>query len=128
MLDRKMEKLKGISEEKAQKLKLEYKSRLEFLYKLFNEKPFQMPSGKQGRNRISAGLYEASIVAIDKLWKFREKILADQENVISRLEMATNNEVERSIIVGRRSVKGRESAVQAVQDRINLVKNILLPK
>ena len=71
---------------------------------------------------------KASMVAIDKLWKSKDKILADQENVIIRLEDASNNEEQRSIIVGRRSVKGRESAVQAVQDRINLVKRLLLPK
>ena len=59
MLDRKMEKLKNISKEKAEQLKVEYKSRLEFLFTLFNKVPFKIPSGKSGRIRVSAGLYES---------------------------------------------------------------------
>ena len=127
MLDRKMERLKHISKDKAEQLKIEYRSRIDFLFKLFKEEPFQIPSGKSGRKRVSIGLYEASMVAIDKLWKFKDNIIADQNQVIDRLEKATRNEEKHSIIVGRRSVKGRESAVQAVQDRINLVKKIMLP-
>ena len=128
MLDRKMAKLKEISEVKAEQLKINYKSRLDFLFSLFKKEPFQIPSGKSGRNRVSAGLYEASMVAIDKLWRFKDEIFADQKNIINRLERSIEDEEQHSIIVGRRSVKGRESAVQAVQDRINLVKNILLPE
>ena len=128
MLDRKMGKLKNINKEKSEQLKNEYRSRLDFLFKLFKEEPFQIPSGKSGRKRVSVGLYESSMVAIDKLWKFKDTILANQDNVINRLENATKNEEQHSIIVGRRSIKGRESAVQAVQDRINLVKDIMLPE
>ena len=128
MLDRKMERLKDISKEKSEQLIIEYKTRLEFLFELFKAKPFQISSGKSDRKRVSAGLYEASMVAIDKLWKFKDNILANQNQVIDRLEKATQNEEDRSIIVGRRSIKGRESAVQAVHDRINLVKNIMLPE
>ena len=115
MLDRAMEK--QLSEEDAETAIEEYKERLLFLYNLFNEKPFTV-----GREKVSAALYDASMVAIGRLWDRRHAIEQDQNNVIKRLGTALDDDEEYEIIIGR------HNTADAVRGRIDLLQRILSPE
>ena len=71
MLDRAMQV--QITETEAQKWKEEFKERFAFLYQLFDGRPFRLPSDGKGRERVSAAIYDASLVAINNLWKSRQQ-------------------------------------------------------
>jgi hypothetical protein len=120
MLDRAMETRINISDAEANTLEEEYKSRFEFLYKLFDGEPFQLPSIRD-RTRVSAAIYDSAMVAINQLWVDRATILEDKENVKVRMVRAIKNDETAGILTGQ------GNTAQAVRDRINLLKEIFLP-
>lgn len=120
MLDRTMED--NISDEYAERLDKDYRERFKFLYDLFDGSPFKIPSESKGKEKVSAALYDASMVAIDNLWSEREAILADAAAVKTRLNAAIESDDEYELIVGRRNT------AESVKDRISLLKRIFLPE
>lgn len=119
MLDRAMEV--QVSEAEAETLKQEFKERFAFLYELFEQKPFQMPPDDQGRSRVSAAVYDASMVAINDVWRQRAKILLDGVNVRLRMHQATQDESAMILLTGQ------GNTAQAVKDRIRLMRYIFNP-
>jgi hypothetical protein len=79
MLDRTMEM--KLSEEEGNVFKKEYASRFEFLYQLFDGRPFVLPPDDKNRERVSAAIYDAAMVAINDLWTRRKAIEADKAKV-----------------------------------------------
>jgi len=116
MLDRAME-LK-LSEKEANLLKIEYIDRLSFLITLFDSKPFRLPPDEKGRERISAAMYDASMVAIHQLWHLRDEIAADSANVRKRMARATANPVSAATLTGQ------GNTANAVKERIDLMRSI----
>lgn len=121
MLDRAMEVRVNIPEADAAGLEVEYRERFEFLYNLFDQRPFRLPADDRGRERISAALYDACMVAIEVLWDKREAIATDATQVKQRLSEALNNEGDLAILTGQ------GNTAQAVRDRILLMIGILQP-
>ncbi|WP_296575778.1 DUF262 domain-containing protein [Phreatobacter sp.] len=117
MLDRAME-LK-ISNVEADALKSEFVDRFSFLYRLFDGKPFLLPPDEKGRERISAAIYDASMVAIDQLWDRRDLILADSANVRLRMHQSVSDPQLLAVLTGQ------GNTAQAVKDRISLLRSIL---
>lgn len=120
ILDRSMEST--LSEEQAKELARDFRSRFKFLYDFFDQKPFRIPSKTGNREKISAALYDAAMVALDGLWEDRHNILADKENVLERLNKAMNNGEEYELIVGR------QNTADAVKKRIHLLSRIFKPE
>ena len=120
MLDRAMEE--KITPEEGEQLKREYRERLVFLDDLFDHSPFRLPSKNSKRRRLSAAIYDASMVAINDLWNKRDQIEADKENVQTRMKAAMAQEEEFSLLTGKKN-----TAV-AVQERICMMRRILLPQ
>ena len=120
MLDRAMEV--KITEEQAVKLKQEYIDRLSFLYSLFGKKSFMLPPDEKGRERISAAIYDASMVAIDQLWNKRTEILADAVQVRARMTTTAADPEKLAVLTGQ------GNTAQAVKDRINLLRSIFFPE
>ncbi|MFE0759130.1 DUF262 domain-containing protein [Inquilinus sp. NPDC058860] len=121
MLDRAMDIRTSISHEDAEFLEKEYKERFSFLYELFDKTPFLLPPDEKGRVRVSAAIYDAAMVAINQLWDDRERIRLDKANVIARMTAALGDAAR--IVV----LTGQGNTAQAVRNRINLVREILLP-
>ncbi len=118
MLDRAMET--KMSNEEAATAVSEYKEIFSFLYDLFDSKPFKLTSQSDKKERVSAAVYDASMVAMGSLWDNREKISQDKSNVQMRMEAAISDPGKYEILVGR------GNTADTVRDRINLVTNILL--
>ncbi|MDR3439825.1 DUF262 domain-containing protein [Telmatospirillum sp.] len=120
MLDRAME-IK-VPDEQANSLRQEYIERFSFLYDLFGGKPFTLPPDEKGRERVSAAIYDASMVAINLLWDIRIEIQADAANVRARLAAAATDPNQLAILTGQ------GNTANAVRERIRLMRSIFRPE
>ena len=120
MLDRAMET--EMTEEQAREIADEFQARFQFLYDLFDHSPFKIYSKTEGREKVSAALYDAAMVALDRVWITREKIQADKAGVLERLDAAIAKDDSYELIVGRRNT------ADSVKERIGLLQGILLPE
>lgn len=120
MLDRAMEA--QITEADGERRKLEYQERFTFLYELFDHRPFRLPPDEKRRERISAAIYDASMVAINGHWPNRKRIETDKVNV--RKRMANAMGTAESLVI----LTGQQNTANAVRQRINLMRSILMPK
>ena len=120
MLDRAMEK--ELTDAQADALKQEYIDRLTFLYTLFEKRPFLLPPDEKGRERVSAAIYDSSMVAIDSLWTRRNEIMDDAAAVRQRMADNAANPDVLPILTGQ----GNTAA--AVKQRIALLRHILRPE
>jgi len=120
MLDRAMEV--KITEAEGETWKLEYQERFTFLYHLFDGRPFRLPPDEKGRERVSAAIYDASMVAINDRWANRNKIAADKANILQRMAKATGDTTTMNILTGQ------QNTANAVRQRIGLMRSILMPQ
>ena len=120
MLDRAIEV--EISEKEGEARKQEYKERFTFLYELFDRRPFRLPSEEKGYERVSAALYDASMVAINDCWENRSEIGADKKNVQRRMKEAMADPDNLNLLTGRLNT------AKSVQGRIDLMHLILMPQ
>ena len=120
MLDRTMEV--EISKTAGEIWKREYYERFTFLYDLFDAHPFRLPPDDKGRRRLSAAIYDASMVAINSLWDSRNEIEADKANVQDRMAKTMKSEDKLAILTGQKNT------ANAVRERINLMRQILRPQ
>jgi hypothetical protein len=120
MLDRAMEI--AITEDQTRKLAEDFRARFHFLYELFDRSPFIIDSNACGREKISAALYDAAMVALDRIWTERERIQADKAGVHERLAAAKANDDSYELIVGRRNT------AESVKERVSLLQRVLRPK
>ena len=120
MLDRTMEA--KLTKKRADEFVEEYRNHFEFLYELFDKKPFRIVSRTNQRERISAALYDAAMVALGRNWDRRSDMVADKNGVAERLVAAVAHDESYELIVGRKNTAG------AVRARIDLLQGILLQK
>ena len=117
-LDRAMEK--ELSEEEAGTLVEEFRERLEFLSELFENRPFRIEGLGQPSSRIYAGLYDASMIALDRHWDRRESIMERAAKIRTELRRAFEDEEKHQVLTGRRNTP------KAVRQRILLFEDLLL--
>lgn len=120
MLDRAMEV--DITQKRADELADDFRARFRFLYDLFDRSPFKIVSKADMREKISAALYDAAMVALDRVWDKRDEILTDKVGVHERLEAEKNRTGSYELIVGRRNT------AESVKNRIELLQRILRPE
>ena len=119
MLDRAMETRMQIVSDDADNLKTEFGERLDLAVNIFGPKPFLLPPDEKGRQRISAALYDAMLVALDRLWPRREDLLAHREACQARLTEELAKEESAPILTGQ------GNTAQAVRERIDLIELVL---
>ena len=120
MLDRAMNV--EISKQQAEDLKIEYNERFSFLYELFKGRPFELPADDKGRVRVSAAIYDSSMVALNQLWAQRKLIKADAVGVRARMVAAMTNHKHITMLTGA------GNTANAVRARINLMQKVLRPE
>jgi hypothetical protein len=120
MLDRAMGV--NISEDEGAVRKEAFQERFTFLYNLFDHRPFRLPADEKGRERISAAIYDASMVAIDSYWEDRQRIEKDKASVQKRMNNAMST--AKSLMV----LTGQQNTANAVRQRIDLMRSIFMPK
>lgn len=111
-----------ISEQQAEVLKVEYIERFSFLHELFQGRPFQLPPDDKGRIRVSAAVYDSSMVAVNELWVQRDNIVADADGVRARMTAAL---ADRQHLI---MLTGAGNTANAVRERIDLMRKILRPE
>lgn len=122
MLDRAMEQRVSFTEADAAAAADVFKSRFSVLYELFDREPFRLPPDEQRRTRVSAALYDASMVALNDLWPRQLELLHDKAGVQQRLATALGDEGQLALLTGQ------ANTAQAVKDRIALMSAILVPE
>ena len=122
MLDRAMESGTKIGEEDAMKLEAEFKERFSFLYDLFEKSPFSLPKGGKKSARVSAAIYDATMVAMNQLWDSRDRIQNNKKDVILRMTAALLDTGQFKIMTGY------GNTAEAVRERITLAGEILFPQ
>jgi hypothetical protein len=119
MLDRAMEIRMNISDDDAEHLKEEFSARLEVANEIFGPRPFLLPPDEKGRVRLSAALYDATLVALHRLWNSREALVEARDAIRERLQAEFHDEESGTTLTGQ------GNTAQAVRDRINLMERIL---
>lgn len=112
MLDRAMEK--QLSQEDAETLVDEFRERLEFLSRLFEKRPFRIGEAGESSGRIYAGIYDASMIALDRCWAQRESIMERAAEIREELRRAFESEKHHDTLTARKNT------AKAVQARISL--------
>ncbi len=84
--------------------------------------PFELPPDDKGRIRVSAAIYDASMVATNELWAEREAIAADAEGLRARMTAALIDQNKVTVLTGA------GNTANAVRDRIVLMRKILRPE
>ncbi len=116
-----MEQRVEISESEANALEAEFQARFALLHSLFDKKPFRLAPDDRGRQRVSAALYDASMVAMDKLWSAGPRIERDKDGVQARVAAALNSDDQLTILTGQ------GNTAKAVRERIELMMKLLAP-
>lgn len=119
MLDRAM--ARDLADADVEPLKAEYRDRFQFLYDVFGGRPFALSADEKGSRRISAAIYDASMVAANELWTHRDAILADAVSVRTRMKETLENDEKLTILTGS------GNTANSVRERIAIMKTILLP-
>ena len=120
MLDRAMEV--QITEAQGEAWKQEFEERFAFLYRLFDGRPFRLPADDNGRERLSAAIYDASLVAINNHWEVRDKIEAYKKIIQTRMKDVMDNADNMVILTGQKNT------AEAVRQRIKIMHSILRPQ
>jgi hypothetical protein len=118
MLDRAMESRMSLSSEQVQPLKSEYLSRLNLAARVFGPRPFLLPPDEKGRERMSAALYDSTLVALQRQWQHKERFEAASAAIGRRLQAEYRNSESASVLTGQ------GNTAQAVKDRISLLEKI----
>ena len=119
MLDRAMESRVSLGGNDGSALKDEFISRLNAAAAIFGPRPFFLPPDEKGRERLSAALYDASLVAIHRQWPHVPKFQNSRNSIKKRLEVEFQNAESGPVLTGQ------GNTAQAVRDRISLIERIL---
>ena len=119
MLDRAMESRMSITNDAADATKAEFAERLQLANDIFGPRPFFLPPDEKGRERISAALYDATLVALDQVWQSKDVLRAASVAIKHRLAEEFTNEESAPILTGQ------GNTAQAVRDRIGLLRRIM---
>lgn len=120
MLDRAMQERMPMTSEQADTAKAEFESRFSASVQIFGDKAFVLPPDEKGRERISAALYDASLVAVNRQWKHVTQFVEMSAHIRARLQQEFANAESGPILTGQ------GNTAQAVKDRIALLEKVLL--
>jgi hypothetical protein len=118
MLDRAMETHQNAAPEVLEGFEADFKTRVRLARSLFGSKTFCFPD-KQGDWQLSQPLYDATMVALDRLWDKRKELLKSKAKVVHSLDQVFRNEAAFEVIVGK------PNTAKAVLDRMNLITNAI---
>ena len=118
MLDRCMEEHVDTTPDKLATMEEEFRGRLKVAIELFGEHAFRYQDDKN-RWQLSQPLYDAVMVAIDRLWIKREEILRRKEQVQGGLATLLTKKDAHKVIVGQ------PNTAKAIKDRVGLLESTL---
>jgi hypothetical protein len=114
MLDRCMKENLTSSEASVQALAGDFKARLVAAHAIFGGRTFQYEDEK-GEWQVSHPLYDGVMVALDRLWDRRDKLIKAKGHVIEKLARLLKNTANFDIIIGK------PNTAKAVLKRMDLI-------
>ena len=120
MLDKCMERHMDDTEADIEALREEFVGRLTLANELFDGSPFRLPDVK-GRSRPVAGIYDAVMVALDRLWAGRASLLANKDAVMQAYREVVRSEGHSG------SLTGAANTSNDIKRRLQLVYNAFEP-
>lgn len=118
MLDRAMENGMTYTTSEVENLKFEFLENLQTAREIFGGDTFLLPADDKGRRRVSAAIYDSSLVAIGKSKLSRAQLIGRREKIKKNLQKKLQSE---SLPL----LTGQENTAQAVKDRIELMEQVL---
>jgi hypothetical protein len=116
MLDRCMEKHLTATDKELSQLERDFKIRLRFARDLFGAQTFQYKDkDDDGKWKLSKPLYDGIMVAIDRLWARRDRLLSGRTRVVRRVNHLIRRPSAFEVIVGK------PNTAKAVLKRMDLL-------
>jgi hypothetical protein len=117
ILDQCMEQHLDASVDELVSLEADFTSRLELARELFGERTFRLPG--DGAGKPSQPLYDAVMLALDRLYAEKDRLLANSDTVRSRLAAALEDEQFHELIVAR------ANTAEAIKTRLATVERLI---
>ena len=117
-LDNCMKEYSDISGDKANELENLFLSRLEVALAIFEDKTFHLPTGSK-TNKPSTPLFDAVMVAIDRLYLHREALIACRDKIRNSINKELQKQDVYEVIIGK------PGTAKATSDRINLIRDTM---
>jgi hypothetical protein len=114
MLDRYMEKNKDIPQDEASQLEKDFLSRLKLANAIFGAKAFRFED-EDGNWTLSLPLYDGVMVALDRLWKKKDTLVAERSKVVRDVVRLFHEPTAYEVLVGR------PNTARAVQQRMDIL-------
>jgi hypothetical protein len=114
MLDRCMANKVNASATEIQTLRDDFMNRLNLAAEIFGGSVFRYRDAK-GKLELSRTLFDGVMVALDRLWGDRDRILASQQGIVEAVESLLSKESAYEVIIGK------PNTAKAVKKRIDLL-------
>jgi hypothetical protein len=114
MLDRCMENQLTIGETDVAELVQVFQSRLQLARSIFREHVFQYKD-EEGKWQLSHPLYDGIMVALDRLWEKRKRLISARVEILRAISDLLSNPAAFEVIVGR------PNTAKAVVKRLDLL-------
>lgn len=116
ILDKCMERNLGMDQRTSKLMYNEYVEKLKFVNDLFDGKPFRLDSSE---SRPSESMYDAVMVAVDRMWPEKDRLLERKGDVLALYWAAldTQEKIEQ--------FSGRANTSEDVKNRINKMASLL---
>jgi len=115
ILDRTMNENKDMSPEELEELRTIFMSRIGVCSEVFGDKAFRLM--KETR-QLSQPLYDAEMIAVDRLFDKKEALVANRERIVQALAEALDDPDKFQLIVAR------PNTADSIKRRLDLVENI----
>jgi hypothetical protein len=106
---------KDISAEEIGEMEHDFGERLTLAHDVFGARTFRYPD--EGVWKLSQPLYDAVMVAVDRLYEQKKRVIAKKGAVQSAIAKLFDDEDAYGIIVGR------PNTAKAIRDRIDLIES-----
>ena len=114
MLDNCMEEHLHATTLQMQHLGEEFRDRLQFARDLFGDQVFRYKDEK-GKGQLSQPLFDGIMVALDRLWGMRDRVLSAKKPIVKRVSRLMTNPSAYEVIIGK------PNTAKAVRKRMDLL-------
>ncbi len=120
ILDRCMQANRSLGTDELMDLAHDFKSRIDLAYQLFGLNAFKIKETESGREKTSQPFYDAILIACDRQYDNRAKLIAKKAALKKLLNQALGNQENYELIVGR------ANTAEAIKNRLDLVESYFI--
>ena len=115
ILDTCMKDYENPSSDEIEEMKDAFVTRLELAHQVFGDRTFRYLEENDGQWKLSQPLYDATMVALDRLYSNRRKVIAKKNAILKSLRRRLLRPAVYAIVVGR------PNTAKAIHKRIDLL-------